>query len=56
MAEAVSREVTAIVTETRKHAEAVTQVAEGTRPSRPSENEIESKVMTDLLFSAAGVL
>lgn len=29
MAEAVSRKVTDIVTETRKHAEAVTQVAEG---------------------------
>jgi hypothetical protein len=33
VAEAVSREVTAIVTETRKHAEAVSQVAEG--PFRP---------------------
>ena len=43
MAEAVSRQVTDIVTETRKHAEAVTQVAEGPsglpRPSRENESK-----------------
>ena len=50
MAEAVSREVTDIVTETRKHAEAVTQVAEG--PSvRPSLSREPVKTMTDLSFT-----